>query len=125
VPVHTDGSLKKDGPVWTRRLMAAILPPKFPGVLMADATSRPIRCSRLYGDEWYVHAENRPTAQSTDGASAEPMIVQEDDGDHLVHSSGPVSSVPFLIKLDGQFGHTEEVLIFEEGGADVIPHRGY
>jgi hypothetical protein len=70
--------------------------------------------------------------------------LQEGDGDHLIHSSGPLSGLPFTIKLDGQNGNTqdffvfsetlargqtirfhkhdnaEEILIFEEGGAAVI-----
>ncbi len=76
--------------------------------------------------------------------SPRPLILQEGDGDHLVHSAGPLSGVPFIIKLDGQNGNTqdffvftstlapgqtipfhkhdnaEEILISEEGGATVI-----
>jgi quercetin dioxygenase-like cupin family protein len=70
--------------------------------------------------------------------------LQESDGDLRVHSAGPLSGVPFVIKLDGQNGNTqdfsaftetlakgqtipfhkhhnaEEILIFEEGGATVM-----
>lgn len=77
-------------------------------------------------------------------ASAHPLILQEDDGDHLIHNSGPLSGLPFIIKLDGQVGNAqdffvftetlargqtipfhkhdnaEEILIFEEGGATVM-----
>ena len=73
-----------------------------------------------------------------------PLILQESDGDHLVHRAGPLTGLPFTIKLDGEFGHSqdffvftetlpprqsipfhkhhnaEEILIFEEGGAAVI-----
>ena len=75
---------------------------------------------------------------------AEPMILQENDGDHLVHTSGPLKGLPFTVKVDGQFGNAqdffvftealspgqtipfhqhhnaEEVLIFDEDGASVI-----
>lgn len=84
-------------------------------------------------------------------AAAEPLskpavaaILQESDGDHLVHRSGPLKGVPFLIKVDALFGNSEdffvfsselapgqtipfhmhhnaeELLMFREGGAEVI-----
>src|SRR6266849_3944136 len=76
--------------------------------------------------------------------SPRPLILQEGDGDHLIRSGGPLSGLPFTIKLDGQNGNTqdffvftstlapgetipfhkhdnaEEILISEEGGATVI-----
>jgi mannose-6-phosphate isomerase-like protein (cupin superfamily) len=96
-----------------------------------------------------AHAHERTDPQSVEESSQanpspRPLILQEGDGDHLVHSAGPLSGLPFLIKLDGQFGNTqdffvftevlaagqtipfhkhdnaEEVLIAEEGGATVI-----
>src|SRR5438105_2933183 len=73
-----------------------------------------------------------------------PMILQQTDGDRLVHRAGPLRGVPFTIKVDGQFGNSEdffvfasvlapgktipfhkhhnaeELVIFEEAGAEVI-----
>jgi hypothetical protein len=54
------------------------------------------------------------------------MILQQSDGDHLVHTSGPLKGLPFTIKVDGQFGQSQdffvfaEALIFDEDGASVI-----
>jgi quercetin dioxygenase-like cupin family protein len=96
-----------------------------------------------------VGARARVAAQSTpknsqSAGSPQAMILQEEDGDHLIHSSGPLTGVPLTIKVDGQFGgsqdlfvftetlskgmtipfhkhdNAEEILIFEEGGATVI-----
>lgn len=43
-----------------------------------------------------------------------PMILQEDDGDHLVHRAGPLGGLPLTIKLDGQFGKSEDFFVFAE-----------
>ena len=75
--------------------------------------------------------------------SSIPLILQEDDGDRLVHR-GSLRGLPFTIKVDSQFGNSEdffafaetlppgqtipfhkhhnaeEILIFEEAGATVI-----
>jgi quercetin dioxygenase-like cupin family protein len=94
-----------------------------------------------------AHQRTEPQAakeSSQSSPSPRPLILQEGDGDHLVHSAGPLSGLPFLIKLDGEFGNTqdffvftetlpagqtipfhkhenaEEILISEEGGATVI-----
>jgi quercetin dioxygenase-like cupin family protein len=72
------------------------------------------------------------------------MILQQTDGDRLVHRAGPLKGVPFTIKVDGQFGNSEdffvfasvlapgktipfhkhhnaeELVVFEEAGAEVI-----
>ena len=95
-----------------------------------------------------VRAENplapQATSPTTDSvSSAESMILQEGDGDHLVRRSGPTGGWPYTIKLDGEDGNTqdffvmaetmtagqtipfhkhdnaEEILIFDEGGATV------
>jgi mannose-6-phosphate isomerase-like protein (cupin superfamily) len=93
----------------------------------------------------HERTDPRPAEESSQAnAAPHPLILQEGDGDHLVHSAGPLSGLPFLIKLDGQFGNTqdffvfteilavgqtipfhkhdnaEELLISEEGGATVI-----
>jgi quercetin dioxygenase-like cupin family protein len=86
----------------------------------------------------------RHSVDASDGpASPRPLILQADDGEHLVHRAGPLGGVPFTIKLDGQNGNAqdffvftealaagqtipfhkhdnaEEILIFEDGGASV------
>lgn len=93
----------------------------------------------------HERTDPRTTGESSQAnTSPRPMILQEDDGDRLVHSSGPLVGLPFTIKLDGQFGNAqdflvftetlaprqtipfhkhdnaEEILIFEEGGATVM-----
>jgi hypothetical protein len=42
--------------------------------------------------------------------SAVPLILQQDDGEHLVHRTGPLGGVPFTIKVDSQFGRSEVFL---------------
>jgi quercetin dioxygenase-like cupin family protein len=85
-------------------------------------------------------ATENPSGPTT----SRPLILQEGEGDQLVHSAGPLSGVPFIIKVDGQNGNaqdffvftetlargqtipfhkhdnTEEILFFEEGGTTVI-----
>jgi mannose-6-phosphate isomerase-like protein (cupin superfamily) len=48
-------------------------------------------------------------------AGAVPLILQEDNGDRLVHRAGPLKGVPFTIKIDGQFGNSEDFFVFTEG----------
>lgn len=43
-----------------------------------------------------------------------PMILQENDGDQLVHRAGPLGGVPFTIKVDNQFGKSEDFFVFAE-----------
>jgi mannose-6-phosphate isomerase-like protein (cupin superfamily) len=74
----------------------------------------------------------------------QPLILQADDGEHLVRRSGPTGGWPYLIKLDPQQGNTqdffvmaedmapgqsipfhrhhnaEEILVLDEGGASVV-----
>ena len=86
------------------------------------------------------------TTQTSQGSTLpHPLILQENDGEHLVRRlTGPTGGWPFTIKLDGQNGNTqdffvfastmapgqtipfhkhdnaEEILFVEEGGATVI-----
>jgi quercetin dioxygenase-like cupin family protein len=86
------------------------------------------------------------TTQTSQGSTPpHPLILQENDGEHLVRRlTGPTGGWPFTIKLDGQNGNTqdffvfastmapgqtipfhkhdnaEEILFVEEGGATVI-----
>lgn len=52
-----------------------------------------------------------------------PMILQANDGDRLIHRAGPLKGVPFTIKVDGQFGDSEDFVVFSEDLApgDTIP----
>ena len=52
-----------------------------------------------------------------------PMILQETDGDRLVHRAGPLKGVPFTIKVDEQFGHSVDFFVFAErlGPRQTIP----
>lgn len=43
-----------------------------------------------------------------------PMILQENDGDQLIHRAGPLGGVPFTIKVDNQFGKSEDFFVFAE-----------
>ena len=43
-----------------------------------------------------------------------PLILQDEDGDHLVHRAGPLGGVPFTIKVDSQFGNSEDFFVFAE-----------
>jgi mannose-6-phosphate isomerase-like protein (cupin superfamily) len=56
-------------------------------------------------------------------AGSVPMILQEADGDPLVHRSGPLRGLPFTIKVDGQFGNSEDFFAFAEnlGPGQTIP----
>ncbi len=46
--------------------------------------------------------------------SPAPMILQENEGDRLIHRAGPLGGVPFTIKVDGQFGKSEDFFVFSE-----------
>lgn len=65
------------------------------------------------GDE-HPAPQNSPEASRGKSAAPRPLILQEDDGEQLVHSSGPLSGLPFLIKLDGQNGNTDDFFVFTE-----------
>ena len=57
------------------------------------------------------------------GKVPSPLILQESDGDHLIHRAGPLGGVPFTIKVDSQFGNAEDFFVFSETLApgQVIP----
>ena len=85
-----------------------------------------------------------PGARRSRRRAPQPLILQEEDGERLVRRAGPTAGWPFLIKLDGAQGGTrvffvftdvmapggsipwhmhdnaEEILILEEGGAEVM-----
>jgi len=48
------------------------------------------------------------------GTSAAPLILQEADGDRLIHRAGPLKGLPFTIKVDSQFGKSEDFFVFAE-----------
>ena len=56
----------------------------------------------------YQHHAARPEARPL------PLILQENDGDRLVHRAGPLGGVPFIIKVDGKSGNSEDFFVFTE-----------
>lgn len=70
--------------------------------------------------------EHKERASNPDGEptkSPVPLILQDEDGDPLVHRAGPLGGVPFTIKIDKQFGNSEDFFVFAETLApgQVIP----
>jgi mannose-6-phosphate isomerase-like protein (cupin superfamily) len=59
-----------------------------------------------------VHETSNDTEKA--GRTPIPLILQENEGDHLVHRAGPLGGVPFIIKVDGQFGNSEDFFVFAE-----------
>jgi hypothetical protein len=59
-----------------------------------------------------VHETSNDTEKA--GRAPIPLILQENEGDHLVHRAGPLGGVPFIIKVDGQFGNSEDFFVFAE-----------
>jgi mannose-6-phosphate isomerase-like protein (cupin superfamily) len=68
----------------------------------------------------FLSAGERKTVDETStdtekaGRTPTPLILQENEGDHLVHRAGPLGGVPFTIKIDGQFGNSEDFFVFAE-----------
>lgn len=46
--------------------------------------------------------------------SSQPLILQEGEGDRLVHRGGPMANLPFIIKVDEQNGGAEDFFVFTE-----------
>ena len=42
------------------------------------------------------------------------LILQEDDGEQLIHTSGPLKGLPFIIKVDSANGGAEDFFVFTE-----------
>jgi mannose-6-phosphate isomerase-like protein (cupin superfamily) len=59
-----------------------------------------------------IAPQSKPDPPSAPPAT--PMILQEADGDHLVHRAGPLRGVPFSIKVDGEFGNSNDFFVFAE-----------
>jgi len=55
-----------------------------------------------------------PAAPAGSSQKSAPLILQESEGDQLVHRAGPLKGVPFNVKLDGQFGGSEDFFVFTE-----------
>ena len=87
--------------------------------------------------------EHAPAGQQPSAAGPQPLILQEDDGEHLVRRAGPNRGADYFIKLDcaqnanyffvmasvmeqggsipwHKHDNAEEILILEEGGAEVM-----
>ncbi len=71
----------------------------------------------------FLLAQEHGTATKPAPKSPMALILQDDDGDHLVHRAGPLGGVPFTIKVDSQFGNPEDFFVFAEALApgQVIP----
>jgi quercetin dioxygenase-like cupin family protein len=61
--------------------------------------------------EAYTSGDN---ATHHEMAAAVPLILQEGDGERLVHRAGPLKGVPFTINVDGKFGNSEDFFAFTE-----------
>lgn len=59
-----------------------------------------------------------PSSSKAPSKGPTPMILQADDGERLIHRAGPLKGVPFTIKIDGQFGGSEDFAAFSE---DLAP----
>lgn len=68
----------------------------------------------------FAYARERKAGQMSVQASDQtagaptPLILQQGEGDQLIHRAGPLKGVPFLIKVDSQFGKSEDFFIFAE-----------
>src|SRR5579885_2571376 len=71
----------------------------------------------------FLLAQEHGTATKPAPKSPMALILQDDDGDHLVHRAGPLGGVPFTIKVDSQFVNPEDFFVFAEALApgQVIP----
>jgi quercetin dioxygenase-like cupin family protein len=56
----------------------------------------------------------RGAVKAANTGAAIPMILQSGEGDQLIHRSGPLKGVPFTIKVDSQFGNSEDFFVFSE-----------
>jgi mannose-6-phosphate isomerase-like protein (cupin superfamily) len=73
---------------------------------------------------WVAHSPVI-TAAANQG-TATSMILQGNEGEQLVHRAGPLKGVPFTIKVDGQFGRSDDFFVFAEtlAAGETIPfHR--
>lgn len=60
-----------------------------------------------------AHTVPPSTPQTSQGSTPpHPLILQENDGEHLVRRTGPTRGWPFTIKLDGQNGNTDDFFVF-------------
>src|SRR5260370_24386670 len=66
-----------------------------------------------------LRAREYPVPQSATQTSQgstppHPLILQDNDGEHLVRRTGPTVGWPFTIKLDGQNGNTQDFFVFTD-----------
>jgi quercetin dioxygenase-like cupin family protein len=54
------------------------------------------------------------TVKAAKAGAAMPVILQPGEGDQRVHRAGPLKGVPFTIKVDSQFGNSEDFFVFSE-----------
>ncbi len=60
----------------------------------------------------HVPQAARNTSQGT--ASSHPLILQESDGERLVHRGGPLGHLPLIIKVDEENGGAQDFVVFTE-----------
>jgi hypothetical protein len=77
---------------------------------------------------WLVSSQKlnlniRSVNAATETKSPNPLVLQEEDGDRLIHRAGPLRGLPFIIKVDGEFGNSEDFFAFSEqlGPGQTIP----
>lgn len=61
-----------------------------------------------------ISASARPASPRHTSNTSQPLILQADDGKHLVRRSGPAGGWPYLIKLDPQQGRTQDFFVMAE-----------
>ena len=47
-------------------------------------------------------------------APSQPLILQEREGERMIHRGGPMGNLPFMIKVDEQNGGAEDFFVFAE-----------
>lgn len=62
----------------------------------------------------YTAPDHATEAAPRSSEAPHPLILQEADGEHLVHTSGPLRGLPFTIKIDGENGNAQDFFIFTE-----------
>jgi mannose-6-phosphate isomerase-like protein (cupin superfamily) len=68
----------------------------------------------------FVYARERKAGQKSflineqAAGAPTPLILQQGEGDQLIHRAGPLKGLPFTIKVDSQFGKSEDFFVFAE-----------
>lgn len=68
----------------------------------------------MLAPEHNSRAQTGSSSEPNAARSPVPLILQDDEGEHLVHRAGPLGGVPLTIKVDGQAGNSEDFFVFAE-----------